>query len=367
MPVAPAHVRDTGPVSQDSAIPAIQRHVRAAHYSEPMPDPSPRLSIHVADPGYGPGLDASDMDVADVRTDVEGIAWQPVIPQARPAGELVFIDGAQQVEAWLTVSHPDESRPLAGVAFAVAAGAVRAGHGDRAEVVDVVVRRAAITEGDRCLHMPPSGAFRWEARAGSGRDPFALARRVGQMRGELELALAERWAAPDRLIVLDGRLSFVRDAHGPMVGAVKSHHRIYLEGDQGMVVSRLRVGERTPLFQIGEDRLSWYQRLPGLGEGGWAGILRGEAPRALGVEVARMLADRATSELPRYAGRPHRDPRAPQNLIPIMTLEGRLKHRMGDRKLALRAVRQAASQAWLEDAAPQAASAPVPATLTVAA
>ncbi len=330
-----------------------------------MPASSSRLSIHVADPGYGPGLDVSDMDVADVRTDVEPVPWGPVVPRIRPGGELVFIDGAQQVEAWLTVSHPDEPRPMAGTAFAVAAGAVRAGHGDRAEVVDLVVRRAALTEGDRCLHMPAVGAFRWEPRAGSGRDPFALARRVGQMRGELELQLAERWASPDRLIVLDGRLSFVRDAHGPVVGAVKSHHRIYLEGEQGMVVPRLAVGERTPLFQIGEDRLSWYQRLPGLGTGGWAGILRGEAPRALGLEVARMLADRAAVELPRYAGRPHRDPRAPQNLMPIMTLESRLRHRMGDRKLALRAVRQAAAGAWLEDAEPAAGDRPP--ALTVAA
>jgi hypothetical protein len=332
-----------------------------------MPDPSSRLSIHVADPGYGPGLDASEMDAADVRTDVEPVTWGPLRPQPRPSGELVFIDGAQQIEAWLTVSHADEPRPLAGVAFAVAAGAVRAGHGDRAEVVDLHVRRAAICEGDRCLHLPPAGAFRWEPRAGSGRDPFALARRVGQMRGDLELQLAERWAAPDRLIVLDGRLSFVRDAHGPVVGAVKSHHRIYLEGEVGMVVSRLAVGERTPLFAIGEDRLSWYQRLPGAGEGGWAGILRGEAPRALGVEVARALADRAAAELPRYAGRPHRDPRAPQNMVPIMTLEGRLRHRMGDRKLALRAVRQAAARAWLEDAAPVGAPASPSAALTAAA
>lgn len=367
MPAVPARGADPGPVRPESAIPAFPGHVRDPDYSGAMPDPSSRLSIHVADPGYGPGLDASDMDTADVRTDIEPVAWAPLRPQPRPSGELVFIDGAQQIEAWLTVSHADEPRPLAGVAFAVAAGAVRAGHGDRAEVVDLHVRRAAICEGDRCLHLPPAGAFRWDPRAGSGRDPFALARRVGQMRGELELQLAERWASPERLIVLDGRLSFVRDAHGPVVGAVKSHHRIYLEGELGMVVSRLAVGERTPLFAIGEDRLSWYQRLPGAGEGGWAGILRGEAPRALGLEVARMLADRSTAELPRYAGRPHRDPRAPQNMVPIMTLEGRLRHRMGDRKLALRAVRQAAAGAWLEDAAPEPAPLPVPAALTAAA
>ncbi|MFN8111008.1 MAG: hypothetical protein U0Y82_14375 [Thermoleophilia bacterium] len=317
--------------------------------------PRQRLSIHVADPGYGPGLDPAEMEKADVRTDVEPVAWQPVAPAPRPTGELVFIDGAQQVEAWLTVTDPGSPRPVAGVAFAVAAGAVRAGHGPRAEVSATLMRRAAIVEGERCLRMPSVGAFTWEARAGASGDPFALARRVGQMRAELELELAEQAQSPERLVVMDGRLSFVRDVRGPVIGAVKSHHRIYLEGAEGTIVPQLRVGQRTPLFAIGEDRYSWYQRLPGVGEGGWAGILRGEAPRALGLEMAVHLADRATAELPRYAGRPHRDPRAPQNLMPVMTLEGRLRHRMGDRRLALRAVRQAVDGAELEPLVPAAA------------
>ena len=77
-----------------------------------------------------------------------------------------------------------------------------------------------------------------------------------------------------------------------------------------------------PLFAIGEDRLSWYQRLPGAGCDGWAGILRGELPAAIGVAEARRLADRAAAELPRFAGRPHRDPRAPQSLAPVAGLEG---------------------------------------------
>jgi hypothetical protein len=113
-------------------------------------------------------------------------------------------------------------------------------------------------------------------------------------------------------------------------------------------VVALRVGQRTPLFAIGEDRLSWYQRLPGAGEEGWAGILRGEVARAVGTEEARRLADRAAVELPRMAGRPHRDPRAPQNMAPIAGLEERLRHRLGDRRLALRAVRRAAAAAALQ-------------------
>ncbi|MCB0873400.1 MAG: hypothetical protein KDC36_08500 [Thermoleophilia bacterium] len=314
-----------------------------------MADPRPQLFVHVADPGYGPGVDPRPREgQADVEVSVEPVDWAPLTPAPQPTSELVFIDGTQQIEAWLTVTDPADGQPITGAAFAVAAGAVRAGHAPRAEIVDVVVRRATIIEGDRRLRLPDTGAFRWEARSGASRDPNAISGRIGQLRSELELKLADRWSAPDRLLILDGRLSFVRDGHGPVVGAVKSHHTLYLNGEPGAVVARLAVGQRTPLFAIGEDRFSWYQRLPGVGTQGWAGILRGETPRSLGLETARRLADRATLELPRFAGRAHRDPRAPQNLTPIMTLESRLRHRMGDRALALRAARRAAAHAELD-------------------
>lgn len=308
--------------------------------------------VLVGDPSYGPGLDPSEADTAPVDTAVEGLAWEPLTPAAGAALELAFIDGAQQIEAWLTVTAPGEARPLPGAAFAVAAGVVLAAPGRAAEIAGLIVRRVVITVGDRRLSLGAVGGFAWESRSGAAQEASGLARRVGQFRQQMEHALAEEAAAPDRLVVLDGPLSFVRDAGGPIVGAVKSHHRMYLPPAEARTVTRLGVGQRTPLFAIGDDRLSWYQRLPGAGEAGWAGILRGEVARAHGIAEARGLADRAASELPRYAGRPHRDPRAPQNLAPVAGLEARLRHRMGDRRLALRAVRRAAVAARLDDATP---------------
>lgn len=313
------------------------------------------MSVQVSDPAYGPSLDARDREVAAVDACVEGVAWRPVVPAPRPASGLVFVDGVQQVEAWISVTPDDRPRPLAAVAFAVGVGAAVA-DGASVRLEDLEVRRAVVTEGDRRLVLPDVGAFRWEPRAGSGRDPQALAARVADMRQQMEQRLTHRWARHDRLVILDGPLSwsFLRDPSGPVVGAIKSHHTMYLEGEAAGVVAALRSGERTPLFAIGEDRLSWYQRLPGVGEAGWAGILRGEVARSVGLETARALADRAAAELPRYAGRPHRDPRAPQNMMPVQGLESRLRHRLGDRRLAFRAVRVAASQAML-DAAPEVA------------
>jgi uncharacterized protein len=310
-----------------------------------------RPAVHVSDPSYGPGLDPTEPETAPVDTAVEGVAWGPLAPRAAPAGDMVFVDGAQQVEAWLTITPPDDPQAMPGVAFAVAAGAVLAGPGRPASVVALQVRRAVLTVGDRRLALPPVGGFAWESRAGAAREATGIARRVGQFRQELELAVAEGLAAEDRLVVLDGPLSFVRDAAGPVVGAVKSHHRMYLAPAQARAVVDLAVGQRTPLFAIGDDRLSWYQRLPGAGTAGWAGILRGELAAAVGIAEARRLADRAAAELPRFAGRPHRDPRAPQNLAPVAGLEERLRHRMGDRRLALRAARRAAAAATLDAAA----------------
>jgi hypothetical protein len=309
------------------------------------------LSVFVGDPSYGPGLDPADAETAPVDAAVEGVPWGPVTPAAAAEDEIAFVDGAQQIEAWLTVTAPDDPVARSGAAFAVAAGAVLAAPGAPARIAGARVRRAVLVIGDRRLELAPVPGFAWESRAGAAQEATGLARRVGELRQGLELSVAEELAAPGRLVVLDGRLSLVRDASGPVVGAIKSHHRMYLPPREAAAVVALRVGQRTPLFAIGEDRLSWYQRLPGAGADGWAGILRGEVARAVGVAEARRLADRAAAGLPRFAGRPHRDPRAPQNLTPVAGLEQRLRHRMGDRRLALRAVRRAAAGARL-DAAP---------------
>lgn len=311
--------------------------------------PRPPLSVQVTDPSYGPSVDPREGEVAAVCTDVEPVRWEPIDPAAQPCPTLVFVDGVQQIEAWLSVTPHDRPQPVFGAAFAIAAGAVVA-CGDQASIEGVRTHRVVITEGGRCLHLPPQGGFHWDSRAGGSSEPGALAMRIAQHRRDLEHTIAEAMAGPERLVVLDGRLSFLRETRYPVIGAIKSHHAMYLHGEHAAVVSALRCGQRTPLFAIGDDRLAWYQRLPNVGEAGWAGILRGEVATAFGLATARHLADLATRHLPHYAGRPHRDPRAPQNMQPIMALESRLRHRLGDRRLAFRAVRVASAHARLDDA-----------------
>lgn len=310
-----------------------------------------RVLVEVADPSYGPGMDPSDAATAAVDATVEPVAWAPLRPTAGHDGAVAFVDGVQQIEAWLTLTAEGDPSVHAGLACAVGAGVVLAQPGRRARVVDLRLERLVLAAGRRRLHLPATGGFSWRPVADAGQEIDALQRRVGMARQEIEHSLAEAHAAADRLLVLDGRLSFVRDTPGPVVGAIKSHHRMYLQPAEAAVVAALGVGERTPLFAVGTDRYSWYQRLPVERPRGWAGILRGEVSAGHGVARARELADRATAILPVYAGRPHRDARAPQNLAPVAGLEERLRHRLGDRRLALRAVRRAAELAALDDGA----------------
>lgn len=317
-----------------------------------MSDSDPRLLVEVADPGYGPGLDPGDAETAPVDADVEGIPWGPITPAPRleQGRDVAFIDGIQQTEAWLTVTGgPDGLRT--GAACAVGAGVVVAQPGRPARIAQIDLRRVVIMAGDRLLHLPSRGGFSWTSRCGAAQDAADLARAVGEARRDLEHRLAESHATTDRLLVVDGRLSYLRDSTGPVMGAIKSHHRMYLTPEQAEVVTTMAVGQRTPLFGIGGDRLSWYQRLPVPTPAGWSGVLRGEVARSVGVAQAQQIADRAAAELPFFAGRPHRDPRAPQNLAPIGALEQRLRHRLGERRLALRAVRQASIAATLGDLA----------------
>lgn len=228
------------------------------------------MAVQVSDPTYGPQLDPREGEVTDVRVDVEPVRWEPLAPSPCDVPELVFVDGVQQVEAWLNVTPQDDPAPVFGVAFAVGAGAVVA-DGARARVEEVAVQRVVLTEGGRCLHLPAQGGFAWDVRAGGGGDPGAMAARVAGFRRDLEQAIAERMSAGHRLVVLDGRLSFLRETRHPVIGVVKSHHAMYLQGEHAGVVTALRAGQRTPLFAIGDDRFGWYQRLPNVGDAGWAG------------------------------------------------------------------------------------------------
>jgi uncharacterized protein len=139
-------------------------------------------------------------------------------------------------------------------------------------------------------------------------------------------------------------------ADGPMrvrepldlVGYIKSHQKSYLGVEHEPVVTRLRAGERTPIFQFGRirPRYSWYTRIaPVANQHPWAGIARCEVSTTVGLPRAAGLADHLSHHLPRFASKAFWDTRAPQNLVPIASLERKLWSLLGDRELILRRIR----------------------------
>jgi len=58
-----------------------------------------------------------------------------------------------------------------------------------------------------------------------------------------------------------------------------------------------------------------------------------ECAAELPVGEAVALADLSAVTLPRFASAPYKDPRAPQNLVPIAGLERRLRALLGDGRL----------------------------------
>ena len=151
-------------------------------------------------------------------------------------------------------------------------------------------------------------------------------------------------AEPGSLMLVDGPLTFRDPTLAPVVGVIKRSSQQYLEPEQDALVGRLRPGERTPLFGIGDleepvRRYAWYARVAVL-PGPWhdrAGIVRCEVRVGVGREAAVGLANRVSALLPSFAGRAT-DPRTPQNLIPVAALEGWLRHRMGNHAIVRRAL-----------------------------
>jgi hypothetical protein len=297
-------------------------------------------------PEYGsPTEVGAVLDPAEGRVDpwVESDAagWAPIAPA--PGTErlegLAFVDGVRRVEANVWITAPDGGVHQ-GICASYAAGAVRCN--GRAEVVAVEVRRG--------LFAPPEGADgidtrhgRFELKGTLGADPDALTLRLQRSMGDLEAEVAHLAGEVDAVVV-DGPLRSGHRGSG-LVGYVKTHHTGYGPPIVRDVVGLLGAGERTPMLLIDgpAPRFSWYLRLPCEIRHPWAGVVRLELAADRPVAAAAALADRLAATLPRFASAPHKDPRAPQNLVPIGGLERELRRRLGDPALLLRALREAAA------------------------
>ncbi|HUD39189.1 MAG TPA: hypothetical protein VMR14_19980 [Streptosporangiaceae bacterium] len=341
------------------------------------------------DPGYGqafsdeqdePGGLSASSAVLDASFEIPAADWRPIDPDpAAPIPpRILFLDGVRRIDARIWV-HGGGLQPVAGVAASLAvglvvcegvakpptgaarplngvaqapAGVTRPANGvthvvtRAAHVADVVVERGLFTAaGDVGALVTRAGRYEARAAEGAGLDKLSLALQQRLSFAEVALAVAVRAAHPgdDDLLIVDGPLR--GRAHlDRTVGYIKTHHASYLPSEQAAVVGALRPGQRTPAFTMGTSwqRTSWYLQLPGTDGVPWSGVVRLECSADLAVGDVTRLADLTALILPSLASVPHKDPRAPQNLVPIGGLERQLKHRLGDERLLYRALRAAA-------------------------
>lgn len=263
------------------------------------------------------------------------VAPGPCDPRA-----TAFVDGARRGEGLLYRQTP-EGVLVRGTVGAHACGAVLCLPGSAAAFGPIETRRLVIFGGGVPVALPSVDSYSWEAAAVASLEPDAPLQDLQTKMRMAEGQLAERLSGEGWLAVVDGPLNFIRSRDRTVVGLVKTHHRPLLTPADHARVPELVCGERTPLFTLGADRYSCYVRIavPGPRSSPWFGVVRIEVSQFFGVEVARATADEVTCTLPRYAGVPHRDPRAPQNLQPIGSLEKQLRRRLGPSRLASRAAR----------------------------
>lgn len=259
---------------------------------------------------------------------------------------LWFVDGVRRTE--LRLIADTEARRVRGLLGSYGVGAVRCD--EKAVFGDHETHRALVLgsgeRGDqldvRCGH----DRLVFEPRSTPGTEPDDPLIELQHLMRDAEGNLAARLADErESVVLMDGPLApALRRAptRCPVVGVVKRFGREYLDPDQQQLLPQVRAGQRTPLFAFSAHevrRYAWYARVADI-RGPWhdhAGLVRCEARGSLKVADAAELADRVTSYLPAFAGRPQ-DPRTPQNLLPVAGLETWLRHRLADVALVRRSL-----------------------------
>jgi hypothetical protein len=163
-----------------------------------------------------------------------------------------------------------------------------------------------------------------------------------QMRSE-EASLAEEIEASGACVFADGPLNYFSGLKHRTIGVIKRLHQPYIPSSQFALLSHLQPGERTPVFAILDgkyDRYAWYLRLAKARalDYGVAGIIRLEVRTGVGIDEAVKSAKMSASCLPAFASDPARDPRSPQNLVPVGALEQELRRRLGDAMVIRRGI-----------------------------
>ena len=319
-----------------------------------------RMFVDAWDPSYGASFDGdggdgpSSASSAQVDTDVEVPAaeWAPidVARGVRCPDVVLLVDGVRRNDAGLWTEEED-GVSYAGLAASYAAGVVRCDlRNGVAELAGARVARGLFTASPSAGDVV-AGSVRYEIHRvnGTGEASKLPAAVQGPLTAlEIEVSADARVHGSDGadLLVVDGPLRNRRQLPRT-IGYVKTQQKQYLSAELTRVVTALRAGQRTPVFHLGTvwGGWSWYLRLPGTSGAPWAGIVRIECSPDLTVDQAVELAELSGVTLPRFASSAYKDPRAPQNLVPIAGLERRLRGLLGDARVLHRALALATARA----------------------
>jgi hypothetical protein len=317
---------------------------------------SVQLFVDAWNPAYGASLEGANgadgpvtPSTAQIQPDVEvpGPQWRPIDPAPGIAcpDVVLLVDGVRRIDAGLWTAEEDGSS-YAGLAASYAAGVVRCDlRRGAAELAGALVERGLFTASPSAEDVV-AGSIRYTLRrvSGTGEASKLPAAVQGPLTAlEVEVSGAARDGAD--LLVVDGPLRNRRQLPRT-IGYVKTQHSQYLPAALAQVVPALTAGQRTPVFGLGTawGGWSWYLRLPGRPGAPWAGIVRVECSPDLDVAEAVELAHLSQAALPRFASSAYKDPRAPQNLVPIAGLERRLRSMLGDARLLHRALTAATAR-----------------------
>ena len=315
-----------------------------------------RLYVDAWDPAYGSSFEGggdsgpATPSTAQVDTDAEVPAarWAPidVPPGVRCPDVVLLVDGVRRNDAGLWTAE-DDGQSFAGLAASYAAGVVRCDLSrGAAELAGARVGRGLFTASPSAGDVV-AGSIRYEVhRVGGTGEASALPAAVQGPLTALEIEISSMARHDDTdLLVVDGPLRNRRQLPRT-VGYVKTQQKQYLPAALTSVVTALLPGQRTPVFHLGTvwGGWSWYLRLPGGSGAPWSGIVRLECSPDLTIEQAVELAELTGATLPRFASSAYKDPRAPQNLVPIAGLERRLRGMLGDARVLHRALTLAAAQ-----------------------
>ncbi|HEX5543095.1 MAG TPA: hypothetical protein VFX60_16290 [Micromonospora sp.] len=315
-----------------------------------------RLFVDAWDPGYGASFEGAGAEgpaapsSARVEADVElpAAAWRPIsAPERLQAPDVVLlVDGVRRIDASVWTAEEDGGS-FPGVAASYAAGVVRCDlAGGSAELAGAQVARGLFTASLSATDVV-AGSVRYVVhRVGGTGELSKLPSAVQGPLTALEVEVSGAARTDGDLLVVDGPLRNRRQLPRT-IGYIKTQHSQYLDARlTAAAVTALRAGERSPVFRLGTawGGYSWYLRLPGSTGAPWSGIVRLECSAELAEHEAIELAELSQVTLPRFASTPYKDPRAPQNLIPIAGLERRLRALLGDARLLHRALTLAAAR-----------------------